>query len=178
MRKFILPLALGLAVVSCKKEAPVETTENKTETTTESPKLSLKEYTFEKVSELLNTKNDTLYVTNFFATWCGPCVKEIPHFKKVIDENKDKPVKFTFVSLDEKADWETKVLPFADTKGITANTVLLNFESLNEGFFSSNFKTWDGNFIPFTILRKGDKVEEISGGISKEILVKKMSSLN
>ena len=41
---------------------------------------------------LAKKENDTLYVTNFFATWCPPCIKEIPHFKQQLAELKSLPV--------------------------------------------------------------------------------------
>lgn len=172
MRKFIFPLVLGVALVSCKKEEVKTTAETKTETPTDA---RTKEEI--RTTELLQTKNDTLYVTNFFATWCGPCVKEIPHFKEVMEETKAQPVKFTFINLDDKADWETEVMPFIKKHQIEKNTILLDSEQLSEDFFTKNFKTWKGEFIPYTMIRKGEKTEEIGGGISKETLVEKMKSL-
>lgn len=182
MRKFILPILLGLSLISCKKNTSEEVSttnesENSTTETTTTVSTGLKEFSSAKVSELLQSKNDTLYVTNFFATWCGPCVKEIPHFKEVMDENKGKPVKFTFVNLDDKGDWESEVKPFVEKHNIDKNTILLDGEKLEPQFFTNNFKTWAGDFIPFTIIRKGDKTEEIGGGISKEQLLKKMATL-
>lgn len=172
MRKFILPMALGLALVSCKKEEVQSAPETKTATKTDT---RTKEEI--RTTEVLQTKNDTLYVTNFFATWCGPCVREIPYFKEVMQETKNQPVKFTFINLDDKADWETEVMPFIKKHQIDKNTILLDSEQLSKDFFSKNFKTWAGDFIPFTMIRKGEKTEEIGGGISKETLVEKMNSL-
>ena len=45
---------------------------------------------------------------------CPPCMREIPHFVEKMKELKGKPVKFTFVSVDAKEDWNTKVSDFAD----------------------------------------------------------------
>ena len=28
-------------------------------------------------------RSDTVFVINFWATWCGPCVKELPEFSKL-----------------------------------------------------------------------------------------------
>ena len=41
-------------------------------------------------------------VIDFWATWCGPCIAEIPNMKKIYAEYKDKGVEFIGVSLDQK----------------------------------------------------------------------------
>ena len=43
-------------------------------------------------------------VVDFWATWCGPCVAEIPTMKKIYAEYKDKGVEFVGVSLDRPRD--------------------------------------------------------------------------
>jgi hypothetical protein len=52
-------------------------------------------------------------------------MKEIPHFKEKMEELKGKPVKFTFVSVDAKEDWNTAVSDFADEYDIRKNVVFL-----------------------------------------------------
>lgn len=41
-------------------------------------------------------------VVNFWATWCGPCIIEIPEFVALQEEWKDRPFQFVGVSLDEE----------------------------------------------------------------------------
>lgn len=140
--------------------------------------ISLKELSPEKISEVLKSNHsDTLYVTNFFATWCGPCMQEIPHFRKIMDELKNQPVKFTFVSLDNKADWETKVIDFADEYEINQNVILLDGNLLKQDFFKQNFQSWTGESIPFTLMRKGDKSDETIGSMSEEMLNEKIKKI-
>ncbi len=40
-------------------------------------------------------------VLSFFATWCKPCMKELPHLENVYQAYKDKPVKFFLVDITE-----------------------------------------------------------------------------
>lgn len=182
MKKIILSTLVVFSLASCKKEnqQSEETSTVMDSVAVSEPKVSqsaLKTFTNEQATEFLGKKNDTLYVTNFFATWCGPCVKEIPHFKSKIEELKGKPVKITFISLDSKEEWNTKVPQFVQEQGIEKNTILLDGASLDGNFFTSNFKEWTGNAIPFTFMRKGDKTDETLGMISEEQLNQKINSL-
>ncbi|MCZ2085413.1 MAG: TlpA family protein disulfide reductase [Flavobacteriales bacterium] len=188
MKKLIFGVVLLTALSACKKE--VKFTETTDDASTDSITANKSEGSMEAVapfkrvelsqdqtSELLGKKeNDTLYVTNFWATWCPPCVREIPHFKEKMTELKSQPVKFTFVSLDPKEDWDTKVKQFAEEHGLSNNVVLVDGSMLTPGFFAENFKQWDGGSIPFTFMRKGDKTDETVGMMSMEALTEKINS--
>lgn len=185
MKKFIFTLAVLAALSSCNKEkntieASVDNIENNVIEDDESSNstIQLAEFsTPDMVDYLADKKNDTLYVTNFFATWCGPCMKEIPHFIEKKNELKNEPVKFTFVSIDAKEDWDTKVKDFAKKNNLADNIILLDGEQLDDAFFKNNFKTWDGSGIPFTIIKKGNKREEIFGFTSEQTLNEKINLL-
>jgi thiol-disulfide isomerase/thioredoxin len=183
MKKILLSTLLAVTLFSCKKEA--EKAEENTATNDSisniapeplSVKASLKALNPQQTTDFLQTKNDTLYVTNFFATWCGPCVREIPHFKDKITELKGQPVKITFISLDTKEVWNTEVPTFVDKQGIRNNTILLDGGQLDETFFKNNFKEWKGDAIPFTYMRKGDKTDEYLGMMTSELLNSKIDS--
>ena len=188
MKKIVLGLMFLGTLSACKKETKVaENTDNiQTDSITvpESNEptgavIPFKEIELspEQTSKILaKQSNDTLYVTNFFATWCGPCMREIPHFKEKMNELKSQPVKFTFVSLDEKADWSTKVKAFAEENNLSKNIVLVDGTKLTPEFFPANFKQWDGGSIPFTFMRKGDKTDETVGMMSAEMLSEKLNS--
>jgi len=185
MKKILLSALLATTLFSCKKEAE-KTSENnvsndsistvtpKTETAPST--VALKVLNPQQTTDFLQKKNDTLYVTNFFATWCGPCVREIPHFKDKIVELKDQPVKITFISLDTKEVWNSEVPKFVDKQGIRNNTILLDGGQLDEKFFKNNFKKWDGGAIPFTYMRKGDKTDEYLGMMTPDLLDSKIKT--
>lgn len=182
MKKLILSAFVLIAFSACKKQT--ETPEINTENTdsianvTEEPApKQLPMVTVAQTADFLGKKNDTLYVTNFFATWCKPCVREIPYFKNKIEELKGQPVKITFVSLDQKEVWNSAVPRFTKEQGIENHTVLLDGQLLDQNFFSSNFKEWSGNAIPFTFMRKGDQTDETLGMMSEEQLNQKMAKL-
>ena len=188
MKKVILGIIIAAAFTACKKEnttiessdgmmADSMTVPESTENTAAVIPFKKIEVSPEEASTLLGKKNnDTLYVNNFFATWCGPCMVEIPHFKEKMEEMKGQPVKFTFIDLDEKGDWDTKVKKFAEEENLSNHIVLLDGSKLTPEFFKANFKEWDGGAIPFTFMRKGDKTDETLGAMSKEMLAEKLNS--
>lgn len=183
MKKIILSTLFALTIVSCKKEADKTTEFNAVNDSISNASqkpapimASLKSLDPKQTTDFLQTKNDTLYVTNFFATWCGPCVREIPHFKDKIKELKGQPVKITFISLDTKEVWNSEVPTFVDKQGIRENTILLDGGSLDETFFKNNFKEWKGDAIPFTYMRKGDKTDEYLGMMTSDLLNSKIDS--
>ena len=184
MKKFILTAFIFSALFSCKKnetpenEASTEPTTEKIDSTAVSTSQNaLPEVNQEQLTNLVSAKkNDTLYVTNFFATWCGPCMKEIPHFVEKMQQMKEKPVKFTFVSVDAKEDWNTAVSDFADEYNIKENVILFDASTISPDYFTKITKTWDGGSIPFTVIKKGDKEVETVGMMSKEDLEAKINS--
>ncbi|CAH0209079.1 TlpA family protein disulfide reductase [Chryseobacterium sp. WG14] len=182
MKKIILSTLIITALFSCKKES--QKTENTAtdslsvtkNTAAETTAYVPKELSPENVGQHLAKNNDTLYVTNFFATWCGPCMKEIPSFKNKMEELKGKPVKFTFVNLDEKSDWDGAVKNFVVENNLSGSVILLDGQKLDPTFFSGNFKQWDGGSIPFTFMRKGDKTDEYLGMMTEDVLNSKIDS--
>lgn len=191
MKKIVLSLIIGLGIIACKKEDhKMQSSSPKSDSVSidkpvqnmDTEHIDIHELKPEKITlDLKNKANDTLYITNFFATWCGPCMQEIPHFKEKMEELSSQPVKFTFVSLDNKDDWQTKVNDFADEYDIRKNVVLLDGTLLDDNFFKANFKTWTGEAIPFTLMKKGNLDDEYMGTMTKELLdtkVKKLLSTN
>ncbi|WP_333597660.1 TlpA family protein disulfide reductase [Chryseobacterium flavum] len=183
MKKIILSTLVLTALFSCKKES------QKTNDTVETDSLSVtqnantevaaytpRELSPENVGQYLAKNNDTLYVTNFFATWCGPCMREIPSFKNKMQELKGKPVKFTFVNLDDKSDWDGAVKNFVTENNLNGHVILLDGQKLDQNFFSNNFKQWDGGSIPFTYMRQGNKTDEYLGMMTEEVLNSKIDS--
>ncbi|MGG7036549.1 MAG: TlpA disulfide reductase family protein [Flavobacterium sp.] len=102
--------------------------------------------------DILSDKNTT-YVVNFWATWCAPCVKELPYFEKLNSENKN--IKVVLVSLDFKNQFESRLLPFLKTKKINSEVVLLTDKDYNT-WLPIVDKDWSGS-IPATLIIKKEK---------------------
>lgn len=103
---------------------------------------------------VLSDKNTT-YVVNFWATWCAPCVKELPHFGKLNSENKS--IKVVLVSLDFKNQYEAKLLPFLKSKKINSEVFLLTDKDYNT-WLPTVDKNWSGSIPATLIIKNGKKV--------------------
>ena len=66
----------------------------------------------DQISKWRNSQSDTVYVVNFWATWCKPCVEELPVFEKLNKRYGGKKVQVILVSNDFKMNIETKLKPF------------------------------------------------------------------
>ena len=105
-------------------------------------------------SQYLNRNSDTLYVINFWATWCKPCVKELPNYELLNENYKGQKVKVILVSLDFAKDYENILLPFLKKKAIKSEVVLLNDPNGNEWIDKVN-TNWSGA-IPATLVYSGN----------------------
>ncbi len=97
----------------------------------------------------LNSK-DTFYIVNFWATWCGPCVKEMPEFVKLQEQYAGQPVKILLVSLDFEDDYPRKIENFIKRKKLEMEVVWLNETDANS-FIPKIESRW-GGAIPATLL--------------------------
>jgi thiol-disulfide isomerase/thioredoxin len=99
---------------------------------------------------ILNNESDSLYVINFWATWCKPCVEEMQEFLRVEQEFENEKVKFIYLSLDFKRDFELKVIPFANKRKMKSDVLLLD-EPDYDAWINIVEPSWQGS-IPATLL--------------------------
>jgi thiol-disulfide isomerase/thioredoxin len=82
-------------------------------------------------------------VVDFWATWCGPCVAEMPKMKSLYAEYKEKGVEFIGVSLDQKEGGLEKLKDFVHKEGITWPQYFQG-----DGWNSKFSMSWGINSIP------------------------------
>ena len=86
---------------------------------------------YDQLKPLLHSKSDTTYVVNFWATWCAPCVQELPFFLEMDSMYRNQPFKLLLVSLDFKKDYIRKLEPFVRERKIEDHVVVLEDNRAN-----------------------------------------------
>lgn len=97
-----------------------------------------------------NAENDTIYVLNFWATWCGPCVAELPEFEKLNKHFAGQKVQVILISTDFKRDVESRVKPFVKRKKLKSKVVFIDEPTPNNWINLVN-PEWSGA-IPATLI--------------------------
>lgn len=140
MRKLTIIFLFFYVFVSCKEE------KNKGNIVT---------YNYEELKPLLSKEDSQIYVVNFWATWCAPCVKELPAFEKLLANYKNKNVKVLLVSLDFPLQIESKLIPFIKEKELKSEIILLDDPDQDNWIPKINEK-WSGA-IPATLIYNAKK---------------------
>lgn len=117
--------------------------------------LDLEVYDYDGLKPLINKQDGKVHVVNFWATWCAPCVKELPYFEKINVDYKDKNVEVLLVSLDFPRQYDAKLRPFLTEKNIQSKVVCLDDVDQNRWIPEIN-ENWSGA-LPATIIYKGDE---------------------
>ncbi|MBC6989815.1 TlpA disulfide reductase family protein [Hymenobacter sp. BT491] len=108
-----------------------------------------------ELEKRLSQPNDTTYIVNFWATWCAPCIKELPSFEQVNAAYAKQKVKVLLVSMDYASQLDKKVKPFVLKRGLKSEVVLLNEPDPNS-WMDRVDKKWSGA-LPFTLMLNNQK---------------------
>lgn len=98
--------------------------------------------------------DDTVYVVNFWATWCAPCVKELPAFEEAVKRYAGAKVRFYFLSLDFGTDGYLRANAFLQKRGYSFSSLLTTDENANS-WIPMVSKSWSGA-IPATLFIRND----------------------
>jgi thiol-disulfide isomerase/thioredoxin len=117
--------------------------------------LSVQVLNYDQLKPLLTSKSDTTYVVNFWASWCAPCVQELPYFLELDSLYTEKPFRLILVSLDFKKDYLRKLEPFVRERKIEKHVVVLEDNRANY-WIDDIDKSWSGA-IPATLVYRADR---------------------
>ncbi len=123
----------------------------------------------EELQNLVHQNDDVLYVVNYWATWCSPCVREIPGFMNVHKQyQNDNNFKMILVSLDAKRLLDTKVKRFVERHNIDTDVYVLDDTgSSTIEVLKAIDSNWYGE-IPATLFYKnGQKLKFHKGSMTQ-----------
>lgn len=100
--------------------------------------------------DILNRKSDTVYVLNFWATWCKPCTEEMPDLLKISKEYEPDNLKLILISLDLPSVIDTRLADFIKDNGISSRVFLLDDPDANK-WIPLVDDSWSGS-IPATLI--------------------------
>ena len=109
----------------------------------------------ELAQEYMDRNDGYTYVINYWATWCGPCVKELPYFEQLLNAYDKDKIRVILVSLDFPKKIDSKLIPFLNKHNIQSEVVVLDDPKSNI-WIDKVDPSWEGA-IPVTIVYKGDK---------------------
>lgn len=130
---------------------------------------------FNELEPLLNKATDTTYVVNFWATWCRPCIKEMPYFEKLNDEYSKENVKVILVSLDFPEKLEKQVKPFIKKYNIKSYVVHLNDDNVNNWIPRVSLE-WSGA-IPATLIYNNESRQFYERSFTYEALETELQTM-
>ncbi len=160
LMKFKVLIFAILITVSCanknkKSQVAINTAKNEVVSNSDEKDINLEVYDFAGFEKFLHKKDNKIYVINFWATWCAPCIKELPYFEKLNTEYSNKNVEVILVSLDFPHLYEKKLKPFIKKKQLQSKVIALDDADMNS-WIPKVDESWSGS-IPATVMYKNEE---------------------
>ena len=151
--KYVLMALFIATLVSCKadKETP-EAIDNYNDAASD---ITITSYDYNGFKPFLEKQDGKVHIINFWATWCKPCVEELPYFEMINSQYSNEDVTVTLVSLDMPSMVDGHVIPFVKKNQIKSDVILLDDPDANCWIRDINAQ-WTGA-IPATIIYKNGK---------------------
>jgi thiol-disulfide isomerase/thioredoxin len=173
--KLLLPVFL-FVLIGCASETEQELDEvivrEPTQTITDQ-NVSVEVYDYDHILPFLERENDKINVVNFWATWCIPCVAELPYFEKLKQERED--VTVTLISLDFVKQVESSLIPFIIENELKSEVILLDDPNSNE-WIQKVDENWSGA-LPATIIYNNEQSSFYEQSFTFEELEKEVNNL-
>lgn len=162
--KYLFLLSAFAFMISCnqKQETVIEPV-----SVLKSDAQDIEVYDLDGLEKILSKKDENIHVVNFWATWCAPCIKEIPHFEKVNKEVEG--VDVTLVSIDNEDDFE-RLTKFVGKKGYESDVAVVTYTD-DQKLIDTVDKNWTGGNIPVTVIYNKHKKKFISGSVTHDELM-------
>ena len=149
--KYTLYLLLAI-LISCffSCQEPQQAIVRKPELYVQKDSMTIGVYSYDAFEHFWKADNDTTYVVNFWATWCSPCVEELPYFEELYKNYKDKNVRLLLVSLDFENQIQSKLFPFMKEHQLQGEVLVLSQKKMDV-WIDKVDSTWSGA-LPATVI--------------------------
>lgn len=157
---FLLPVIVIPVITSCGKKNDAR---------------SVQVTDFNGIEVWLTRESDTIYVVNFWATWCTPCVKEFPYFEQVHNAFQGKKVKILMVNLDFPDQLQSRVIPFLERRKSALHVIMLDDPDQNT-WINRVDSSWSGA-LPATLIYTRGYRQLFESELSYDQLVNKIEMI-
>lgn len=127
---------------------------------------SIAKLKIEDLDRRIHLAADTVYIVSFWATWCKPCVEELPGFHAIARKYAGQKVKLLLISLDFARDYPEGVRSFARKNGYDSEISWLD-ETDADRFCPVIDKSWSGAIPATLVLHNGNEYRFFSEGQMK-----------
>ncbi|NOQ71871.1 MAG: redoxin domain-containing protein [Crocinitomix sp.] len=160
MKPFSVIVAFVMGIASCGSNEEASNIGDKESSFERNPKevvsdagIDVEVFDFENFKPFIHQNDDKIHVINFWATWCIPCVAELPYFEQLGAEYPE--IEVVLVSLDFPKKIKENLIPFIQKNNLQSEVILLDEPDANK-WIPQIDSTWSGA-IPATIIYKNDK---------------------
>lgn len=175
MRSWVILLLLSGFLSFAQNNDNVQDTDLKPIKIYEKEGVKIMSFDFNSLEPLLHKNNETTYVINFWATWCVPCVKELPYFEQLNKKYKNQKIKVILVSMDLPKKVETALIPFVKKKKLESLVLHLDDPDANT-WIEKVDKNWSGA-IPATVIYNNKTRKFYERSFTFEELEKELSTI-
>lgn len=116
-----------------------------------------------ELEKILANQEDKLFVVNLWATWCGPCVKELPAFERTAKDYDPAKVNFILISLDFPSQIEKQLIPFLKKNNITLDVAVMMEVDYNL-WIDKVDQSWQGDIPATLIFNNSGKIRHFHPG--------------
>ena len=123
------------------------------------------------------TDSKGIVIVNFWATWCKPCITELPYFEQINAEMKSEKFSVCLVNLDFNSKYKTSAVEFVRNKNLKSEVIHLNDTDPNK-WINKIDSNWTGAIPATLIYNNGKKVFFREGEITYDELKSEINKLN
>ena len=123
------------------------------------------------------TESKGIVIVNFWATWCKPCITELPYFEQINAEMKSEKFSVCLVNLDFNSKYKTSAVEFVRNKNLKSEVIHLNDTDPNK-WINKIDSNWTGAIPATLIYNNGKKVFFREGEITYDELKSEINKSN